>query len=349
MSIQPPGATLSAASPPFHRVGKPTELRRARWIISLALIVTMLLTGAYAAVSLVMASQMVYAPPQPLIETPANLGLSYRNVTFYSRGDHLRLNGWLIPGILPDGRLTVDRTLIVVHGTRANRTDIKALLLNLCDNLAHKGFAVLAFDMHGQGQSQPAPISFGLFEQRDVLGAVDFLRHGTPPYPALGRSRLIGGWGLSMGGATLVMAAAQEPAIRAVVLDSVYTDFAPVLEREVPKQGGMPAFMTPGALNLAYILYGIDYYAARPVDYIARIAPRPVFLIQGANDELVPPSNLAVLVRAASAPADAHVTSWSVPGTAHSQAFHMMGQQYVDRVVAFYTTALGPDTSQARP
>ncbi len=43
-----------------------------------------------------------------------------------------------------------------------------------------------------------------------------------------------------MGAATLLMAAAQSPAIRAVVSDSAYADIIPILEREVPKRGHLP-------------------------------------------------------------------------------------------------------------
>src|SRR5438874_9913511 len=43
------------------------------------------------------------------------------------------------------------------------------------------GLAVLAFDMRGAGESTPAPLSMGTLEQRDVLGAVDFLRSGPIP------------------------------------------------------------------------------------------------------------------------------------------------------------------------
>ena len=136
----------------------------------------------------------------------------------------------------------------MVHGTRTNRADKGAGLLNLSGDLARHGFAILAFDMRGTGKSPPEPLSLGYFEQRDVLGAVDFLRSGPVPYPALGRTHIIGGWGVSMGAATLLMATAKEPAIRAVVSDCAYADIIPILEREVPRGGHLPPLFTPGGL-----------------------------------------------------------------------------------------------------
>jgi fermentation-respiration switch protein FrsA (DUF1100 family) len=84
----------------------------------------------------------------------------------------------------------------------------------------------------------------GSLEQRDVLGAVDFLRSGPLPYPELGRTHAIAGWGLSLGGATLIMAAAKEPAIEAIVSDCAFADILPRLEREIPQGGQLPAMFT---------------------------------------------------------------------------------------------------------
>jgi fermentation-respiration switch protein FrsA (DUF1100 family) len=288
---------------------------------------------------------MVYKPQVPPHATPASLGLQYKEVTFPSREDNIQLHGWFIPGLLPNGSLTTQRTIIFVHGTRANRADKSAGLLNLSGELAHHGFAVLSFDMRGNGESPPAPLSLGYFEQRDILGAVDFLRSGSLPYPELGRSRIIAGWGLSMGGSALLLAAAQEPAISVIVSDSAATDYISILQREVPKESHLPPLITPGALLAACAIYGIDFYAVRPVDVLAQFAPRPLFLIHGGADSYVPSSNLNDLAAAARTVPNAHVQTWLVPGTDHSQSYNTQPQEYISRVIAFYTAALGPDTS----
>jgi fermentation-respiration switch protein FrsA (DUF1100 family) len=300
-----------------------------------------LLTVSYSGLCLYVATRLVYVAPTPVTTTPASLGLAYREVTFPSRDDHVMLKGWYIPGVLPDGQLTTANTIIAVHGLRTNRTDPGVGLLALSGALARQGFAVLAFDMRGMGASPPAPISFGLNEQRDVLGAVDWLRSGALPFPSLGRPQHLLGWGVSMGAATLLFAAAQEPAIEAVVSDSAYADLLPVLEAQLPPQSGLPAFFTPGILEAAQALYGINYAAVRPVDVVARLAPRSIFFIQGADDTYVPTSALRELAQAARAAPGARVQSWLVPGAAHAQSFHVAGAAYVARVVAFYRAALG--------
>lgn len=318
--------------------------RLLRWIVVALLIVSVLATTVYSALSIYIATQLIYVPQKPLYATPASLGLQFKYVTFPSRTDQVQLKGWYIPGVLPNGNLTSQRTIIMVHGTRTNRTDKNAGLLNLSGDLARHGFAILAFDMRGMGESPPAPLSLGYFEQRDVLGAVDFLRTGPIPYPELGRPSFIGGWGVSMGAATLLMAAAQEPAIRAIVSDSAYADIIPILEREVPKGGHLPPLFTPGALLAANVLYGIDFYAVRPVDIVASIAPRPIFFIHGASDTYVPTSNMTILAAAARKATGAHILTWLVPGADHAQSFNTEGTVYVDRVVAFYNASFGAYT-----
>src|SRR6202521_5855149 len=268
-------------------------LRRA---VAALLTLSGLLTLGYIGISSYIAEELVYEAPKAIVKAPASLGLRFADVSFRSRGDQISLKGWLIPGVFPDGRLTVDRTIVVVHGTRTNREDPGAHLLELIAALAGNGFGVLSFDMRGMGESPAAPLSMGNLEQRDVLGAVDFLRSGRLPFPELGRPRIIGGLGVSMGAASLLMAAAGEPGIQAVVSDSAYAEIVPILEREIAKRrvapiGRIPGVLAPSALVMAQLLYGVDFFAARPVATVARIAPRPIFLIHAAADDYVPTSN----------------------------------------------------------
>lgn len=307
--------------------------------IKVALAACIGLVMLYMGVMAYVANRVEFSPPLPITQTPASFGLSYRDVTFYSRIDHVRLQGWFIPGVLPDGRLTAGRTVIMVHGTGSNRAS--PLLLSLGSQLARHGFAVFAFDMRGMGESAPAPLSEGYFEQRDVLGAVDFLRTGTLPYPELGHPRSIVAWGDSMGASTVLLAAAQEHAIRAVVSDSGFASLVPVLQSN-PQY---PGVFLPSVLLAVRLLYGVDYYAVRPVDVVARIAPRPILFIQGAADTIVPPSNMSTLATAASSVAGARVQTWLVRGAGHIESYKVMGTVYLDRVLAFFSKAVGPDTT----
>jgi fermentation-respiration switch protein FrsA (DUF1100 family) len=308
-------------------------------IITGFLIISGILAFFYVSVSILLAIIITNRPLKPITRTPSSFGLNYRDVTFLSREDHLLLHGWLIPGILPDGRLTVERTVIQVHGAENNR----AMVLHIDPLLVRQGIAILAFDSRGNGESASAPIGGGYFEQRDVLGAVDFLRSGPVPYPELGRPKAIGGWGISVGGVALIYAAAQEPAFKAIVVDSAYATMAEYME---PAFGRFFVFI-PGARYSGMMLYGLDYTSVRPVDVIAKIAPRPILLIQGAADNVILPSNMTELAAAATAPPDANVQTWLVPKAQHIQAYNLVKNTYVDRMVTFFHTELNTESSTA--
>ncbi len=323
--------------------------KRWRIVVTVLLTLSVLLMVGYSGVSFYIATQVQIGHRMSIYATPASLGLQYKDVTFPSRYDNLQIKGWFIPGILPNGQLTSQRTILIVHGIDSNRASKGTGLLNLSSDLAHHGFAILAFDLRGNGESPAAPRSFGLYEQRDVLGAVDFLHSGPLPYPELGRAYAIAAWGGSLGGASVILAAANEPTIKAIVSDSSFADILPRLERDIPAQGHIPPMFTPGGLVVAQWLYGVDYYNIRPAGVIASIAPRPILLIHGSADnkdhKTTPPADMYILAAAALSAQNTNIQTWMVPGATHVQAYHVEGKAYVDRIVAFYTAALGPDTS----
>lgn len=97
----------------------------------------------------------------------------------------------------------------------------------------------------------------------------------------------------------------------------------------------------------ARVLYGIDYYGVRPVDVVAKLAPRPVLFIHGEKDPWLPVANLTALVRAANTAPNAQVQEWIVPGVVdHAQSFHTAPDEYVRRVAEFFSAALGSDSGK---
>jgi fermentation-respiration switch protein FrsA (DUF1100 family) len=313
-----------------------------RWFLVVALFAVSFFAFSYAGFSANAAANLASLPPTPLLSSPSDptYKLDSKTVTFNSRGDHVLLSAWFIPGVGPHGTETDARTIIVVHSERENREDDSVGLLPLSAALAKAGFAVLAFDMRGAGLSQGEPLSMGYYEQRDVLGAVDYLQNGPLPYPKLGRPQAIGGLGFSMGAVSLLLAAAQTTAIQAVVSDGAYADAAPLMERDIPGEVGLPSWFTPGVFVAAKDMYGIDYTKIRPVDVVARIAPRPILFVQGASDTYIPSGDLNALTSAAQSGAGAQVSQWLVPDAKHDQTYKTAETDYVSKVVAFFTASL---------
>lgn len=116
------------------------------------------------------------------------------------------------------------------------------------------------------------------------------------------------------------MATAQEPAFQAIVADSAYANIFPILVRKFPEQSHLPALLLPGGLVAVRAIYCIDYTHIRSVDFVASIAPRPLFLIHGTSDDFIPPANMDMLAAAARKPPLADVQTWLVPGAQHAQS-----------------------------
>jgi fermentation-respiration switch protein FrsA (DUF1100 family) len=247
-----------------------------------------------------------------------------QDVVFPARGGDVRIAGWYLP------QASTERAIILVHGRNSSRTsEFGGEFPEFAAALQQRGFAVLMIDLRGHGASGDAHQSFGLNERRDVLGALDWLlAQGFAP----GR---IGVLGVSMGGAAALGAAAETDAIGAVVSDSSYAAILPIIEEAWPAASGLPDAFLPVTLVMGEILLGYDLSAARPVDDLVRVAARPVLLIHGDQDQLIPLDDAYELQHAAP-----QAELWVLPGVQHARAYGSASQAYQERIAAFFEQAL---------
>lgn len=285
------------------------------------------LLSLYLAVSTVIALVLTVPRRAPLEGNPQlTLGLPFEDVRLVARGEPVELAAWFIPAA---GEAPPGRAIIMVHGKDGCRTcGYGESALQLAGRLRERGFSVLMLELRGHGQSGDGRFTFGIRERHDVEGAVDWLlARGFAP----GRIGLLGE---SMGGATSIGAAADEPAIGALVADSAYAELMPVLEQEFPKVTGLPALLVPGAVLLSRLVVGEDIGRSRPIDEIGRIAPRPVMLIHAAGDPVIAADHTRRLAAAAG------VEPWILPYDGHVATFPNRPDEYADRVAAFFAAAL---------
>lgn len=202
-----------------------------------------------------------HAPVPPLESLE---GLPPGRVVHFATGDGLKLAGWLFP---PRNGATV----IVGHGHLANRMQV----LPQARLLLEHGFGVLLFDWRAHGESEGARVTWGIDERRDVTAALDFL--ATQPDVDAAR---VGALGFSMGGLAVVLAAPDEPRLKAVAIEGVYTS----LEAQTLKDEARFGWLSQAPALWALRNGGVDLARVRPVDVICRIAPRPVLLVYGTDD-----------------------------------------------------------------
>jgi uncharacterized protein len=231
---------------------------------------------------------MITSARQPLWRSPASVGLQAEDVVFPS-DDGVTLRGWFIHRVEDDGMPAP--AIIFVHGWPWNRVgnlagqsllpDRNVDFLEPAQALAQAGFHVLLFDLRNHGQSDAAwPVTFGVHEARDFVGAVAMLRKR----PDVDRRRL-GAIGYSMGGNTLIYGIPRCQPIRAAIAvqPTSGTVFAPNLARTQLGPAG------PLLAQLAEPLHGAFGAPALAQVAPARAAPHlgetRMLYIQGSGDQ----------------------------------------------------------------
>src|SRR5207248_2816801 len=205
---------------------------------------------SYAVICVYTAGILTKPDQRSLVDSPDRYGLTYESVSFLSRVDRLRLDGWLLE---PPRDSVPRRAIIVVHGKASDRTrEAHSHILAIAAQLVRHGYPTLLFDLRGSGLSEGERFTLGVEEVRDVGSAIDFLdQRGL----AAGGVDLLG---YSMGGATALLASSSEPLVLAVAEDSGYSDLRDLIETEVPKASGLPGFFTPGMIFAARAFVGAD-------------------------------------------------------------------------------------------
>ena len=257
----------------------------------------------------------------PLVATPATFGLPYSDVSFTSMEDGVPLKGWFIPAA------GSQRVVIIVHGKDGNRAKKpESAELPVARALVRGGFSVLMFDLRGHGESGGDRFSLGEYEERDVRGAVAYVRSRGFAGGA------IGVLGFSMGGAAAILAASRAPEVGAVVADSAFASAREMVDKEFPKESGLPAVFIPPTVLAARVLQGMDIDSVSPERAMAEIRA-PVFVIHGLADDLVPVSHARRNFAASRNPAS---ELWIIPGATHNTSYQTAGDEYLSRVTAFF-------------
>jgi len=194
--------------------------------------------------------------------------------------------------------------------------------------LVRHGYGVLLLDARGYDGSEGDPNLFGWDGDEDINAAVSWLQRR--PDVQDGR---IGGIGFSVGGEVLIDAAATNSGLRAIVSEGAGVRSV----REHLLRGFRGWFSLPEAALQTTALAVMSSSAPPPSldDLVARVAPRPVFLIyagRGAGGEELNP----VYYRAASAPK----TIWRIPEAGHVGGLEARPREYERRVTRFFDDSL---------
>ncbi len=273
------------------------------------------------------AGLILYPPLMSRMETfPEQFGIRYEKVSFKTR-DGLTLKGWWIPS--PKG-ISERRTLIMCHGWGDNKGD----LLKLTSFLSTEaGLNLLYFDNRSHGESEGEITTIGALETIDFNGAVQYLRDNKPEFV-----ERLGVFGLSMGAAVACMSTPDHPEIKALVLESPFTDYRGVVRRWAWNNFHLPYFPLPMiTLWILKLRVGDSKVTAySPIRFAPKIAPRPLLVIGGSEDRLMPEDDVRRLFAKAAEPKQL----WIIPGARHTKCHEVAGLEYETRVASFFNKNL---------
>jgi fermentation-respiration switch protein FrsA (DUF1100 family) len=248
---------------------------------------------------------LLYFPSRLVAETPADAGLSFRDLAMETE-DGERLHGWWIGGRKPSlGHI------LLCHGNAGNVGDriVHASLLSAA------GFDVLLFDYRGYGRSSGRPREDGL--HRDARAARSVLRSQDGVDESL-----VFYLGESLGGAVALALALESPP-KGLILQSAFTSVRDMARLHYP-------FIPPVVVPDAY-----------PSLRLIRKLRTPLLVLHGELDDIVPLSNGQILFDAAPGRKEMRV----FPGLGHNDLVPLAGAAYAEAIAFWAKGLDGPGSS----
>jgi len=302
--------------------------RKLKIGIGIALIVLVAATAFVLSVGIRLTRRSYTVPPSArrILVTPRDaLGPGTITVSILN-SEGYRTPGWYRPADPTRSR----GAIVLLHGLCGTR----AQLAPIAKRLRKEGWGVLLIDQRGHGESPRDLTTFGPAEAVDALAAIQWLRERPEVDP-----NRIGLYGASLGGATCIYAASQDPFLACAVADSSYAEFEKQAYHDLnmDKSPIKTSYrLQPSVvrifLSLSCFVIGKWAHSPDPVDVVADIKC-PLFLIHGERDSRIDPASLDELADAARR-GGVDVTTWVVQGKGHC-GYHN-SDEFLSRLVAFF-------------
>jgi pimeloyl-ACP methyl ester carboxylesterase len=281
-------------------------LKRLALVLVAALAVFVFGWAPYWLAGIATTRKFVYKDKENEGLTPKSFDLAYEQVDFRA-SDGVPLKGWWVPA--PGSRGTV----VLVHGLNRSRIE----MVKKVPFLHRLGWNALLFDLRHHGDSGGAVSTFGFFEKQDVHAATAFARARAEGPVVL--------WGVSLGGASATLAAAEDPGVAALICDSSYRSLRDTVAHHLRLFRRFRWWLRivpswPVGNEVVFWIGrrgGFDPEAVDIRGAAAHLAGRPCLFVCNSEDRRMP-AEIAFELKAAAGP-QAQVLV--VPGTSHGGAY----------------------------
>lgn len=204
---------------------------------------------------------------------------------------------------------------IIAHGYTSNSLQMTRWIRNFYD----QGYSVLAPDLRGHGESEGDYIGMGWDDRKDMLQWIETITNKDP-------NAEIALFGISMGGATVMMTSGEElpENVKVIVEDCGYTSVMDVFTYQLNDLFNLPSFPVMSAANtITKLRAGYDLAEASAVNQVAK-STTPMLFIHGESDSFVPFEMLDEVYNAANVDKESLV----IPGAEHGQAENVDPELY---------------------
>ena len=250
-----------------------------------------------------------YWPTRTDYASPRDYDLAHCDVTFPSR-DGTMLHGWFFPASAGG---EARGTVVHCHGNAGNISGHFEFVrwLPAC------GWNVLCFDYRGYGRSAGRPSREGTV--LDAHGAIDHAK----TLPGVDPRRLVV-FGQSIGGAIAIVAVAERDDVAGLAVDGPFSNYRRIAAWHIRRN--------PLLFVLAWWVVWLIPRTLDAIDYVARLAPTPLFVFTGDQDRIVDPRMSQALYEAAGEPK----ALWILPGLDHTEALEVCAEEARPRLLAFF-------------
>ena len=298
---------------------RPLWLRIARRIVTALVLLAAVFFLAVVPLffSWLITSRQFNFPDRNVGRTPATHNIGFEWIDLET-SDGLKLKGWYVPAhpSAPKG------TIVFCHGLNRSRVEFIDQAI-----FAHGlGYSSVMFDFRHQGESEGEVTTLGYQERLDVLAAADYARQRLPDRPLIV-------WGISMGAASALMAAAESEEISAVISDSTFLSLEDTVAHHARMFLSIPKY--PVAQEVTYLIgwWGGFWPSALDIrDAVDRIGSRPILFVAVEDDRRMPSTISRGLYQRAASPDKRLLV---VPGDRHGGAFQSGGEEYKEAVRQF--------------
>lgn len=211
---------------------------------------------------------------------------------------------------------------IMFHGYKGNS---ERDLCGAVERAFKVGRNALIVDQRGSGRSEGKTLTFGVNEHKDCIGWVNFAIKKFGPDVRIMIT------GVSMGAATVMMAAGEElpKNVIGVLADCGYTSAREIIRKVIREMKLPDGIFYPFVKLGARIFGGFDLEETSPIEAVKK-TNIPIIFVHGDNDEFVPYDMSVRLHEACASEKKALIT---VRGAGHGLAYPVDKNGYVNKLL----------------